>query len=135
MVNKRKRSIKKLIGLSLVSIILFAISIEGILSFPGLLKSSQTTLEYMVIISQALYGITGILIIVGLWFSFRFTSAVVIFWGIVSLGAALGGPAVFSHVKPTFPRTAMIITLIIIIITAGLFFYSKYIIRKEEIPS
>jgi hypothetical protein len=123
--------LKKPISLWLISIILFAVSLEGVLSFQGLLKSSQTVLQYSVIISHALYVITGIMIILGLWFSHKYTLAIVIVWGIVSICAALGGPLAFSQVKTTFPLTAIIIALLITLITSGLFFYTRYIISKE----
>jgi hypothetical protein len=121
----------KPISLWIISIILFIVSLDGILSFPGLLKSSQTIVQYSVIISHALYGITGIMIILGLWFSHKATLTIVIIWGVVSLGAALGGPLAFSPVKATFPKTAIIITLLIILITSGLFLYTRYIVKKK----
>ncbi|HLN55008.1 MAG TPA: hypothetical protein VK207_03385 [Bacteroidales bacterium] len=124
--------LKRPLSLWLVSIVLFAVSLEGILSFPGLMKSSQTTMEYAVIVSQGLYALAGIVIIAGLWFSLRATPLIVILWGIFSLGAALGGPLFFSHVKPTFPRTAIIMTLAVFFITAALFLYTRYIINKQN---
>jgi len=122
---------KKPISLWLVSIILLAVSLEGILSFPGLLKSSQTIPQYLVIITHASYVLAGIVVIVGLWLSHKATLTIVVIWGIVSLGAALGGPLAFSQIKATFPRTAIIISLLIFLITAGLFLYTRYIIKKE----
>jgi hypothetical protein len=123
---------KKPISLWLVTIILLAVSVEGILSFPGLLKSSQTIPQYLVIITHASYVLTGIVVIVGLWLSHKATLTIVIIWGIVSLGAALGGPLAFSQIKSTFPRTAIIIALLIFLITAGLFLFTRYIIKKNK---
>jgi len=123
---------KKPISLWLISILLFAVSLEGILSFPGILRSCQTVIQYSVVISHALYVISSILIILGLWFSHKATLTIVIIWGIVSLGAALGGPLAFSQTKPTFPQTALVITLLIILITSGLFLYTRYIVIKES---
>jgi len=124
--------LNKPISLWFISIILFAVSLEGILSFPKLLMSSQTISQYLVIITHALYALAGIIIIVGLWFSHKATPTIVILWGIVSLGAALGGPLAFSQIKATFLRTSIIIALLIFLITSGLFLYTRYIVKKEK---
>ena len=129
---KDVKLLKKPISLWLVSIILFAVSLEGILSFPNLLMSSQTISQHLVIITHALYVLAGIIIIVGLWFSHKATPIIVIIWGIVSLGAALGGPLAFSQIKATSLRTSIIIALLIFLITSGLFLYTRYIIKKEK---
>ena len=129
---KDVKLLKKPISLWLVSIILFAVSLEGILSFPNLLMSSQTISQHLVIIIHALYVLAGIIIIVGLWFSHKATPIIVIIWGIVSLGVALGGPLAFSQIKATFLRTSIIIALLIFLITSGLFLYTRYIIEKEK---
>ena len=129
---KDVKLLKKPISLWLVSIILFAVSLEGILSFPNLLMSSLTISQHLVIITHALYVLAGIIIIVGLWFSHKATPIIVIIWGIVSLGVALGGPLAFSQIKATFLRTSIIIALLIFLITSGLFLYTRYIIEKEK---
>lgn len=122
----------KLIGLWLVSLILCAVSFEGILSFPNLIKSSQTILQYIVSFAHVLYVIAGVVIVIGMWRSLSFTSTIVIIWGIGSLGAALGGPFVFSEVQATFMRTSIIISLIILILTSLLFLYTRYIIKRKN---
>lgn len=133
MMIKNYRLLNKPISLWLVSLILLVVSLEGILSFPALLKSSQTLSHYMVITSQALYVIAGLAIILGLWLSKRFTTAIVIVWGFVSLGAAIGGPLAFSQIPSTFPRTAFSMTLAIFILTYGLFLYTRYLIGKGKV--
>jgi len=122
---------KKLISLWFVSIILCAVSFEGILSFPNLIKSAQTISQYIVTFAHALYVIAGVVIVIGIWRSLHYTSAIVIVWGIGSLGAALGGPLAFSVVQATFLRTSIIISLIILVLTIGLFFYTRNIVKKK----
>ena len=117
-------------GLWLISIILLALSFEGILSFPSIVQTSQTIARFIVCLSHALYVIAGVIIIIGLWFSLRITLTFVIFLGIASLGAALGGPLVFSSIQAKFLLTSIIMTMVIIIITVGLFLYSRAIIKK-----
>jgi hypothetical protein len=129
---KNKKLSWKLIGLWLVSIILCAVSFEGILSFPNLIKSSQTLSQYIVSFAHALYVIAGVVIVIGMWRSLSYTSTIVIIWGIGSLGAALGGPLAFSSVQAAFLRTSIIITLIILILTTGLFLYTRYIIKRKN---
>jgi len=113
----------------LVIILLSAVSFEGILSFPGILSSSQTLMQYIVICIHALYVIAGIGIIIGMWRYLRFTSFMVIIWGIASLGAAIGGPLALSQVQPTFTRTAVIMGLLIALLTSGLFLYTRRICK------
>ena len=126
---KNLRLSKKLISLWFVSIILCAVSFEGILSFPNLIKSSQTISQYIVSLSHSIYVISGIVIVIGLWRSFKYTPTIVIIWGTGSLGAALGGPLAFSKVQATFLRTSVIIFFVIIILTSGLFIYTRNIIK------
>jgi hypothetical protein len=126
------RLLNKPLSMWLVSLILFAVSLEGILSFPGLVRSSQTVSHYLVVTSHALYVIAGIVIILGLWLSLRVTSSIVIIWGFVSLGAAIGGPLAFSQIPSTFPRTAFIMTLAIFVLTCGLFLYTRNFIGKGK---
>jgi hypothetical protein len=121
----------KLTSMWLVCIILCVVSFDGILSFPNLIKSSQTTLQYVIAFFHALYVIAGVVIVIGMWRSLYFTPAIVIIWGIGSLGAALGGPLAFSTIQATFLRTAVIITIIILLLTYGLFLYTRYIIKGK----
>jgi hypothetical protein len=72
-----------------------------------------------------------IVIVIGLWRSLHFTSTIVVIWGIGSLVAALGGPLAFSTTQATFLRTSVIITLIILLLTYGLFLYTRYIIKGK----
>ena len=131
MKSKNLRLFKKPISLWLVCIILCAVSFEGILSFPNIIKSSQSISQYIVALFHALYVIAGIVIVICMWHSLRFTSATVIIWGLGSLGAALGGPLAFNTIQATFLRTSVIITLVILLLTYGLFLYTRYIIKGK----
>lgn len=124
--------LKKPLSLWLVSAILLAVCLEGILSFPYLLKTSESINQYLVVFSHASYVIAGIIVILGLWVSFSATPVFVVIWGFASLGAAEGGPLAFSVVKATFPKTAIIIALLIFAITYMLFIYSRYMIKKNR---
>jgi hypothetical protein len=130
--HKEIKLLKKPLTLWLVSIALFAVIIEGILSFPGILSSAESGLQIAVAVSHALYALSGIAIITGLWLSLRAAPYFVIIWGITGLGAALGGPLAYSKVDGTFSKTAALMVLLIFLITAGLFLYSRYIVRKES---
>jgi hypothetical protein len=123
---------KRTVGLWLVSIILCAVSLDGILGFPNLIQSSQSLPQYMVAIAHALYVMAGILVVIGIWRSLPFTSTMVIIWGIGSLVAGLGGPLVFSATQPTFLRTSIIITLVVVIFTFCLFLYTRNIIKSKQ---
>lgn len=133
MIFKEIKFLNKPLSLWLVSIALFAIIFEGILSFPGILKSSESALQLTIAFSHALYALSGIAIITGLWLSIRATPVFVIIWGITGLGAALGGPLAFSNVNGTFSKTAALMVLLIFLITAGLFLYTRHIIRRERL--
>lgn len=129
---KTLKLLNRPISLWFISIILFAVSLEAILSFPPLLKSSQTIFQYVIITCHALYAVTGLVIILGLWLPFKYTSTIVIIWGFASLGAALGGPLAFSQPNATFPRTAIIMATAVFMLTAGLFLYSRNIFTKKQ---
>ena len=129
---KKIKLLNKPVSLWLISIILCVVSFEGILSFPSLIKSSSSLAHYLVIISHALYVISGIAIVIGMWRSLLYTPTLVIIWGITSLSAALGGPVAFSQMPPTFLKTAIIITLTIFTLTFGLFLYTRNILIKRK---
>jgi hypothetical protein len=124
--------VKRLIVMWLVSIILCAVSFEGILSFPNILKSSQTISQFMVSITHVMYIIAGVVIVIGIWRSLHFTPAIVIIWGIGSLGAALGGPLAFSDVQATFLHTSIIVSLFILVLTSGLFIYTRRNLKAKN---
>jgi hypothetical protein len=124
--------LNKSVSVWVISLILFVVSFEGILSFPGLIKSSSTLSHYLVICSHALYVITGIVIVIGMWRSLPYTPTLIIIWGITSLFAALGGPLAFSQIPPTFLKTAILITLAIFVITTGLFLYVRNLLNIKN---
>jgi hypothetical protein len=128
---KNLRLFKNPVSLWFVSIILCAVSFEGTLSFPNVIKSSQSISQYLVSFSHALYVIAGVAIVIGIWRSLHYTPAMVIIWGIGCLGAALGGPLAFSTIQATFLRTSVIITLVILFLTSGLFLYTRNIIKGK----
>jgi len=121
--------VKRTVGIWIISISLCAVSFEGLWSLPGIVRSSRTTLQYLVAVSQAAYVMAGIAIVIGLWRDNRSTRPAVVSWGIASTGAAIGGPLAFGPDHALTSRTAILIMLMITVLTLWLFWYVRRIVR------
>jgi hypothetical protein len=125
----------KKIHVWLVSLALCAISFEGLWRIPSVLDSLQTVPQHFVAISQIVYSIAGIGVVVGFWRSSRSTMTMVIIWGIASLAAAIGGPLTLSPATPTLHRPIIAIAVAVVIMTLGLLWYVHRITRAEIQPN
>lgn len=54
---------------------------------------------------------------------------IVILLSVISLGAAIGGPFEFGPAQTTFVRIAVIMGLLIVLLTSGLFIYTHRVCK------
>jgi hypothetical protein len=106
----------------LATIILFAISINGILGLPVILSTLHSDIQYLVAISQITYIVSGIAVGVGIWRTFRGIKLLTLIWGLTILCTTLG-PFTFAPFMMTFTRISLIITSTIIIATLSLLWF------------
>lgn len=122
---------KKPLSIWIITIVLCAVSLEGFLSFPNILLTLQTPLQYIVAACHIIYVGMSLGIVYCIWRSLRSTWIVVIIWGIASIGAAVGGPWTFGATSPTIYRTTIAVTLSIVLLTLLLLGYVRQMRRKK----
>ena len=116
---------RKSISFWLLSLCLFVISVEGVLSLPTILSQLNNGAQYLVVVCHLAYVISGVLVVYGMWRSLSSTWILVTTWGIGSLGASIGGPLAFSSTTATNYGSIVMIAIAVLLLTSGLLWYVR----------
>ena len=119
--------VKHKVGRWLVSVLLCAVSFEGLWTMTYVWSSAGTLAQQLVAVCHVSYVVAGIAVVIGIWRSVRSTWIAVAIWGAASLGAALGGPAAFGPPSAMKARVAGAVSIAIVLITAVLLVYVRRI--------
>ena len=119
--------VKHAVSRTVVSLLLCVVSLAGLWTTPQVWASARTPDQQLVVVCHISYVAAGIAVVIGIWRIARKTWIAVAFWGVASLGAALGGPAAFGPSSALKARVAGAVTIAILLVTAGLLVYVRRI--------